>query len=689
MRWSASGGVSMKNRKDEIRTLSIVLKSLSPSPIPENVGTCSVYTETDYHEYTSFKMDKPKRTAFDEHWEGCLSCQSGLLKNILEEERKIDEKEAASLKKRSMETVRETIDRLLDPGIMQPAYLLAASSGPDEGRKEELIGISYGVGVDSTAKAGFLIDCVARVGKEEVERGSLKFNVDQIAGFTRDNLEYDISPPFQFLENKLKDLFIYNDYLLPFRLNHRHVSVEIEHSAEPGFFREAKSLALSVIVAILSALTGKKTVREIVFSARVRQDGALLPPVGDIPFKLSAAKANGKRSAILSEANRTDCPREFFEDAKFPVLFFSHIGQVLQHLELVPEIIEKASVATGAPEGASPAAEVWQAGFPHAEGRDAIIGLAKNKGISGEVVEEFIEATEDLSQMRIELRPLSTALVIGDPGKIAGRLLPSEMEMTLKSGITHMLGHLRALATVVNGEMTGFVFNKAGCFDSIRKTNITAGSNFPGTRLLSGRNRRYGVISSLTESLIFVLTPGGNRVQVFCDGHMVARYLNGTWKTTDLNRFEEHLTHVAHEKEYDLSTLKRIGKIALRMADLNLGALIVLFDDLKTVRGRYDDRLEQLGVKMIRRSLQEMTDKELINFAREDGAMLIEGQGNLHTFKAFLKPTGTGDLDYDLGIGARHLSAHGFSADARCMTMVVSEDGAVTLYCDGKKICRI
>jgi len=264
------------------------------------------------------------------------------------------------------------------------------------------------------------------------------------------------------------------------------------------------------------------------------------------------------------------------------------------------------------------------------------------------------------------------------------------MKMTVKGNIAHLLGHLRALATVVNGEMTGFVFNRAGYFDSIRKTNITLKGNFPGTRLLSGRNRRYGIISSLTESLIFLLNPGGNSVQVFSDGRMVSGYLNnGTWKTTDLNRFEEHLTHVAHEKGYDLSTLKRMGKIALGMADQNLGTLMVFFDDIQKIRGRYEDRLKQLGVKMDSTSLNEMTDKELINFAGQDGAVFIEGKGTLHTFKAILKPASTGNLGYDLGIGARHLSAQGFSADARCMTMVVSEDGAVTLYCDGKKIYRI
>jgi len=54
-----------------------------------------------------------------------------------------------------------------------------------------------------------------------------------------------------------------------------------------------------------------------------------------------------------------------------------------------------------------------------------------------------------------------------------------------------------------------------------------------------------------------------------------------------------------------------------------------------------------------------------------------------------LKPKAVEVLDFDLGIGSRHLSAQRFSADAGCMTMVVSEDGTVTLYCDGKKICRI
>lgn len=142
-------------------------------------------------------------------------------------------------------------------------------------------------------------------------------------------------------------------------------------------------------------------------------------------------------------------------------------------------------------------------------------------------------------------------------------------------------------------------------------------------------------------------------------------------------------------KRYMGLIIKEIRRVFRSLyADQNLSTIMVFFDDIQKVQGRYEDRLKPLGVKMDRTSLNEMTDNELINFARVDGAVFIEGKGTLHTFKAILKPVATGDLDYDLGIGARHLSAHAFSADAECMTMVVSEDGAVTLYCDGKKICR-
>lgn len=87
-----------------------------------------------------------------------------------------------------------------------------------------------------------------------------------------------------------------------------------------------------------------------------------------------------------------------------------------------------------------------------------------------------------------------------------------------------------------------------------------------------------------------------------------------------------------------------------------------------------------------RKALKDQQDEEVINFAKEDGATIFDSQGFPRSFMAILKPGLVESLDFDLGIGSRHLNAQCFSAEEKCLAVVVSEDGAVTAYCDGKKV---
>jgi len=196
---------------------------------------------------------------------------------------------------------------------------------------------------------------------------TLVFNADQVRKLARRGTVYQASPPCQFIENKLKELFSSSALFIPFRLFRRNINVELEHTSEEGYFTEAKSLTLAAIVAILCALTGRKLEPPAVFSARVRQDGAL-PKVGHIPDKLKAVKDAGIRKVILSTENRRDVPLEYLNDKNLTVYFFSHIGEVLHHLGLFPD--------TSSDEDRSP--PLWEPA-PRSEGWKFLMGLREKK----------------------------------------------------------------------------------------------------------------------------------------------------------------------------------------------------------------------------------------------------------------------------------------------------------------------
>ena len=254
---------------------------------------------------------------------------------------------------------------------------------------------------------------------------------------------------------------------------------------------------------------------------------------------------------------------------------------------------------------------------------------------------------------------------------------------------SNMKRRLRQLSLVVNGDMMGFVINKKCVVNSIRKLNIKIQGDFRLSFLLNETYLRYAVISVITESLVFLLPPSGNRMQVFSNGQLVCKYQNGEWYANDFSKFEALLFRIGEEKGYDIDTIKKIGKTAIQMADSGLGALFVLFDERLNVAEKYDDCLAGRDVELTEKRVQDFDDAELINFAKEDGAVLIDSKGFLRSFMAMLRPRPIEDLTIDQGVGSRHLSAQRFSAEINCLTIVVSEDSTVTVYSDGKKVYRI
>ncbi len=232
----------MKKTDFNKKALQLISKTMMPALIPWKVDPCRIYHADDIKAFLDNTMSPKKKKAFEKHWPNCLSCMRALqfADYIDIATRKVDE---------------------FFPG-QQVEYALAASSQERTTHKRDRIGRAVGLAVDTSAHKGFLIDCEAAVSREEVEKGNLRFNAEQG--------EYEKSPPFRFLENKLKELFLNDEFLAPYRLNRHEIFVEVEPLEAEGYFRNAKSLTLTVVVAILAGLTGKRLPPSLVITGRVR-----------------------------------------------------------------------------------------------------------------------------------------------------------------------------------------------------------------------------------------------------------------------------------------------------------------------------------------------------------------------------------------------------------------------------------
>jgi DNA integrity scanning protein DisA with diadenylate cyclase activity len=134
--------------------------------------------------------------------------------------------------------------------------------------------------------------------------------------------------------------------------------------------------------------------------------------------------------------------------------------------------------------------------------------------------------------------------------------------------------------------------------------------------------------------------------------------------------------------------MEKIGRIAIRMADANDGAIFAIVPMEQASQNKYNDILGQLPITLNIASLRNLTDDEIINFAKEDGAVIIGNRGEFITFRAILKSDQECQI-YEAGAGSRHVSTQNFSKLAECICIVVSQDGTITLFMDGEKIFRI
>ncbi len=572
----------------------------------------------------------------------------------------------------------------------EPFYAKAAS------HEIYSVGEARGISVDTDPQhpaggpKGSLVNCVARVSGEMIDKGTIEINAQQINGVGSDGLEFQITPPFKFLERKL-DALMDSPLFKPFKLNRRSIVVEIETPEKPGFFKDSRSLALSALIAILSAATGIGIDPATVFSAQIRMNGLLEPQVANVDIKLEAAVKSGEvKEFFLSEVNRRDCPGLYL-DGNGPVVvrFFSTIEQVVKYLGLFPihsSTEDPKSAQTS--DGLHP--NDVQCDSDQNRLERELITLGSSKQIDRRAMARTLTAVKDLSQRSSEKKPLSTAIIIGRPDAVVGVLPEYGIRLdNLRANILEARDYVSRTADIIDGKAACFFFDDNAAFHSVRKTRIPLYGDTHKSPLLKGENRKYCILSALSQCLIFYLPPVGNRVHVFSDGQLIFRYMKGDWYRCAIDQFENRLFSIAQEKQYDISTVSRIAQVALRMSNQNLEALFVIFNDFETIMGQYDDCLNFYGVKLTATSLHALSDAELINFGKRDGAALVDAKGKVQTFMAVLTSKLKDMHPFGLRDGLRHMSAQQFTHNAGCLAVVVSEDGTVTVFCDGEKVCRM
>jgi DNA integrity scanning protein DisA with diadenylate cyclase activity len=291
-----------------------------------------------------------------------------------------------------------------------------------------------------------------------------------------------------------------------------------------------------------------------------------------------------------------------------------------------------------------------------------------------------------IAQMESEEKPLSTALIVGDPVRIARVLPPSQIQLLRHDHIRRMRRVLVMMAKIVDGLVLGYVVDRYGYVRGVHKLEVAYDE--PTSFLLGPQFHHHAVISRRCDAVVFAVPSGGGQVRVFANGQLVGRYANGDWSPDNISRVDEFVAQLASQKQYDPTLVQRVLRCAFQMSEENLGAIFLL-GDANAILERSDASEISPFAAFIGAELAQLSDEELINFAKQDGATVLDARGQFRGCMVLLRPRADTPAEIGPGKGARHSSAAKMSAEAQCLAITVSQDGPITVYDCGRRVLSL
>ncbi len=360
--------------------------------------------------------------------------------------------------------------------------------------------------------------------------------------------------------------------------------------------------------------------------------------------------------------------------AMYPVtlqLQAQEVSQVQVEPERLRELLEKEKIL-----------DAWMADA----GIEFLFDLAGEKQIDPPSMVHICDTAATIAQMENEEVPLSTALIVGDPINISRVLPPSQIQLLHHDHIRRMRKTLVTMAKIVDGLVLGYVVDRHGYVRGISK--LTVELDEPVSFLLGPQFRRHAAISRQCNAVVFFVPAGGRQVRVFADGQMMGRYSNGDWSPESMLRINEVVVQLVEEKNYNLVLVRRVLRCAFQMSEDNLGAIFIVGNADAILEHSDASEISHFAL-IVSAQMDQLSDQELINFAKQDGATVIDTEGKFRGCMVLLRPEADTQAEIGPGKGARHSSAAKMSAEAQCLAITVSHDGPITIYDSGRRVLSL
>lgn len=347
----------------------------------------------------------------------------------------------------------------------------------------------------------------------------------------------------------------------------------------------------------------------------------------------------------------------------------SEIDRVQIGPERLRELLEKESIL-----------DAWTADA----GIQFLIDLARTQQIDAPSVVHICDTAAGVAQMEAEGIPLSTALIVGDPIRIHKVLPGSLIQLHRHEHIRRMRNRIIDFARLVDGQVLAFVVDRHGYVRGICKLSIEV--PLVSDAILGPQSRLHAEISARCDALVFLVPKGGRQVRVFAEGKLAGRYTHGDWAPESAAQIQQTVEELARQRGFDPLLIQRLLRCAFQMSEENLGALFVL-GDADAVLARSDAPDISYLAWIASAAVESLSDDELINLAKQDGATVIDAAtARFRGCMVLLRPGATTHAEIGPGKGARHSSAAKISAEVGALAITVSQDGPITVYDAGRRV---
>jgi len=182
-----------------------------------------------------------------------------------------------------------------------------------------------------------------------------------------------------------------------------------------------------------------------------------------------------------------------------------------------------------------------------------------------------------------------------------------------------------------------------------------------------------------TKSLL-CLFKGDGRVSMFYCGQLILSHRDGKWHPHSDN-LKTLIKLLSHSYSIDASIIQGVLRIAFRMSDESLGALITVGDHIGVLKISDPPKTKHLYLpKMM---LGNVPDDAMIGLMGQDGATIFASNGSFMGAMAFLRPPPGIQVEQEIGRGSKHDTAAKASIVTKAFCVTVSVDGRITIYSYG------